>query len=172
MSRIPYLDETDARVSPELLASILARRDGELTELDRLLIHSEPVARGWHAMFGALAGHYTLDIRIREVALVRIGYLTGAKYQLHQHKLIAEQAGFTAEEIAGLASWENSELFDRRERAVLAYTDAMTQSVQVPDGIFSELAHHFEASQIVELTANIAGYNMVARFMEALQLEP
>jgi alkylhydroperoxidase family enzyme len=55
---------------------------------------------------------------------------------------------------------------------VLAYTDAMTKEVHVPDNIFNPLRQHFNDREIVELTATIAAYNLVSRFLEALQIDP
>lgn len=51
---------------------------------------------------------------------------------------------------------------------MLAYTDAMTRDVYVPDVVFSELRRHFDDRGIVELTATIGTYNLVSRFLVAL----
>ena len=61
-------------------------------------------------------------------------------------------------------------MFDARERAVLAYTDAMTRHVQVPEPVFAAVRAEFDDRWLVELTATVAAYNMVSRFLEALQL--
>jgi alkylhydroperoxidase family enzyme len=63
-----------------------------------------------------------------------------------------------------------SPLFDAAERAVLAYTDTMTKEIQVPDELFAEVQKHFDAQEPVELTATVAGYNLVSRFLEAMQV--
>ena len=63
-----------------------------------------------------------------------------------------------------------SPLFDAAERAVLAYTDTMTKEIQVPDELFAEVQKHFDAQELVELTATVAGYNLVSRFLEAMQV--
>jgi alkylhydroperoxidase family enzyme len=65
-----------------------------------------------------------------------------------------------------------SRRFDRRQRAVLAYVDAMTRKIQVPDEIFAEICVWFDHNAIVELTVTIAAYNMVSRFLEALEIHP
>ena len=78
----------------------------------------------------------------------------------------------TLAEIDAVANWRGSVHFTDKEQAVLAYTDAMTDEVQVPDAVFAALRAQFNETEIVELTANIAGYNMVSRFMEALELLP
>ena len=170
--RIALLNGDENTVPAGLLLAIKQRRGGKLKKIDQLLIHSEAVSRGWNSMFGELARNCDLDIRIRELALLRIGILTRAAYEFYQHRLIALDAGISEVELDALSDWSSSPLFDAKERAVLAYTDAMTLTVQVPDEVFDNLRPHFSERQIVELTANIAGYNMVARFMEALALNP
>ena len=54
---------------------------------------------------------------------------------------------------------------------MLDYTESMTRDVHVPDAIFAAVSKHFDARQIVELTATIAGYNLVSRFLEALKVD-
>lgn len=59
---------------------------------------------------------------------------------------------------------------DERQRAVLAYTDAMTIGVKVSDGIFGELKGRFDERGVVEVTATVAAYNCVSRFLVALDV--
>ena len=54
--------------------------------------------------------------------------------------------------------------------AVVHYTDAMTKDVQVPDEIFAKLKRWFGEQEIVEITATIAAYNCVSRFLVALNI--
>jgi alkylhydroperoxidase family enzyme len=79
--------------------------------------------------------------------------------------------GVSQEQIDALPGWQVSKSFDARERAVLAYTDSMTHSIRVPDPIFTEVRRHFDDREVVELTATIAGYNLVSRFLVAMQIE-
>jgi len=76
----------------------------------------------------------------------------------------------TQAQLDALDDWEPSTLFSPVERAVLAYTDAMTRNIQVADEVFDAVREHFAPRQLVELTATIATYNMVSRFLEALQI--
>lgn len=59
---------------------------------------------------------------------------------------------------------------DAQHTAVLAYTDAMTLSVTVPDAVFEQLKQHFSERGIVEITATVAAYNCVSRFLVALDV--
>ena len=61
-------------------------------------------------------------------------------------------------------------MFDFRQRAVLAFTDAMTREIRVSDAVFADVRAHFDERSIVELTATVGAYNMVSRFLEALQI--
>ena len=75
------------------------------------------------------------------------------------------------EQIDALAHWRDSALFDARAHDVLAYAEAMTLQVQVGDELFNAVRRHFDARELVELTATVASYNMVSRFLEALRIE-
>jgi len=74
-------------------------------------------------------------------------------------------------QLDALDAWESSGLFNDREKAVLAYTDAMTRHVQVPEPVFQAARAAMGSDKLmVELTATVAAYNMVSRFLEALQV--
>jgi alkylhydroperoxidase family enzyme len=60
--------------------------------------------------------------------------------------------------------------FDEVERMVLKLTDAMTRDIEVPDELYDRLAGHFGPTELVELVATVAAYNMVSRFLVALRI--
>jgi alkylhydroperoxidase family enzyme len=80
--------------------------------------------------------------------------------------------GLTDAECAEVADWEHSALFTPRERAALAYADAMTREISVPDAVFDTLKAHFNERQIVELTVLVGTYNMQTRVLRALAIDP
>ena len=78
----------------------------------------------------------------------------------------------TDEQLAALASFENSEHFSTLEKTVLRYTEGMTQNpAEVAEPVFEELKRYFNTAQIVELTTMIAFENLRARFNRALHIE-
>ena len=101
---------------------------------------------------------------------MRVAILNGASYEADQHAPIALKEGKTQAQLDALPAWRDSTLFVDVERAVLAYTDAMTRDIRVEPAVFAEIARHFSHRHVVELTATIAAYNMVSRFLEALQV--
>ena len=171
MARLPLIEEQEHPELARLIARIRSER-GRLIDLYKLLLHSPALMEGWLAFFTAIRQKTKLGGRYRELAILRVALLNGAEYEYHAHLPFARKEGASDEQIAALKSWQVSPLFDEVERAVLAYTDAMTQQVQVADELFAEVQKHFNTQELVELTAAIAGYNLVSRFLEAMQVRP
>lgn len=171
MPRIPYLDSTQLTAHTELVDALKKRRPHhELLNLDRILLYSEPVAIGWNALFSQLRQSLHFPDELRELIILRIALVNRAPYEFQQHYPEALKAGVSQAKIDALATWENSTVFDESTLAILSYVDAMTMRIQVSDTIFAELKKHFTHQQIIEITALCAGYNMVSRFLEALQI--
>jgi len=169
MPRIPYIEENDHPELAPLIGRIKAER-GKLLDLYKVLLHSPAVMEGWLSFFTAIRQKTKLGGRYRELAILRVAVINGADYEYKAHLPFALKEGATAEQIAALGFWQVSAQYDEAERAVLAYTDAMTKDIRVPDELFAELKRHFDAQDLVELTATIAGYNLVSRFLEAMQV--
>lgn len=169
MARLPYADAKNPAVAP-LAARISAERSGDVPHLYKMLLNSPPIAEGWLTYLTAVRQKASLPGALRELVIMRIAVLNGAPYEADQHKPIALKLGVTQAQLDALENWQSSGAFDDTQRAVLAYCDTMTKSIQVPDDIFARVKAQFGPEQLVELTATIAAYNMVSRFLEALQI--
>lgn len=175
--RIPYLDDAALRAQdPEAAERIFARRRGQLLNLDRALMHAPAVAQAWNGMFGCLrSGLGAVDGRLRELVILRVAVCNRAYYEWYQHYDVLLAEGGTAAEAAALGDpAAASGLFSVRDRAVLAYVDAMTRRVQVPEPVAAAAQEALggSARALVEVTALCGGYNLVSRFLEALHLTP
>jgi len=169
MARIEYADTEAKNVRP-LAERIVAER-GQMLHIYRMLLHSPAVAEGWLALMTAIRQRCALAGDLRELVIMRIAQLNGANYEAEQHRGYALQEGVSEAQLAELEDWENSTLFSPIQRAVLDYTDNMTLDVKVQEKLFGEVRKHFDKQGIVELTATIASYNMVSRFLVALDVE-
>ena len=172
MARIPYADETGSPEITALAAQIRAERDGKVPNIYRMLLNSPDIARGWLNLLTAVRHKSTLGGRHREIVIIRIAVINGAEYERTIHVPIARKEGMSDAQIAAISGWEHDTVFDDADRAVLAYTDAMTKEVHVPDAVFAAVKKHFDPRKITELTATVAAYNMVSRFLEAMQIDP
>jgi len=172
MARVPLIQEQDHPEFAELIEKFRAGRRGRLINIYRMLLNSPALAESWFNHSNAVRWKTTLDGRLREIVIIRMGHLAKSQYVLRQHvPSLALADGMTLEECDALADWRATTLFSARERAALAYADTMTRDIEVPDTIFAEVARHFDPRQTVELTVLIGTYNMNARVLQALRLD-
>jgi alkylhydroperoxidase family enzyme len=170
----PWTNERAAR-DPKLIDAILSRRRGAFINLDLALLWSEPLARGWNAMLGAVRREFAVSPRLKELAICTVAQVTGAHYEFTHHAPEYVKAGGPEAVLAKLADPDaaaRDPAFSADERLVMRYALAMTRDIKVPDALFGELRARFDDTDLVELTAAIAAYNMVARFLVALEVEP
>ncbi len=168
MARIPYADLTNPEAKP-LVERIVAERGGVL-HLYQMLLHSPPVASGWLNYLTAIRQQSTLPGGLRELVIMRIAVLNGAPYEAEQHAPIALREGVLQVQLDDLDNWQQSKSYDATQRAVLAYTDAMTKDIHVSPEVFAAVKAVMTDRLLVELTATVGAYNMVSRFLEALQI--
>ena len=171
MARVPFIDDIAHPELKPLADRIRAERGGRLFNLYKVLLNNPRIAEGWLSLFTAIRQQSELPGRYRELAIMLIAVINGAEYEYVQHVPFALKAGLTQAQLDGLPDWRGSSLFADADRAVLEYAEVMTRSIQVPDPVFAAVARHFDARQTVELTATIAAYNLVSRFLEALKVD-
>ncbi|HVY58672.1 MAG TPA: carboxymuconolactone decarboxylase family protein [Xanthobacteraceae bacterium] len=172
MTRVALIEEEDHPELAELIGRIRAGRRGGLLNIYKMLLNSPPLAATWLEHVNAVRWKTQLDGRLRELVIIRIAILNRTDYVLNQHvPHLALADGVSEEECAALNDWQASPLFDARERAVLAYTDAMTRDVTVPEAIVAALRPYFDDRRLVELTVLIGTYNMHNRVMRALDVD-
>jgi 4-carboxymuconolactone decarboxylase len=172
MARISYIDEQDHPELADLIGKIRAGRRGSLINVYRLLLHSPALAAIWLEFVSAARFKTALDGRLREIVIVRVAHLNRTAYVFKQHvPQLAAPEGLSDAESAALADWRSAPSFSPRERAALAYADAMTRDIVVPDDVFEALRPHFDERQIVELSVLIGLYNMHTRVFTALGID-
>ncbi|WP_371552266.1 carboxymuconolactone decarboxylase family protein [Streptomyces sp. NBC_00554] len=167
MARLP---ETDG--AGEIAARIRERRGGALHPLDRMLLHSPQLADGWNSLLGAIRQRIALPADIRELVILRVAVLNRAAYEWTAHEPEARRAGLDDAQLTAVREEHAAAhpRLDARQRRVIAYTDAMTRDVHVPEELFDALRADFSEPELVELTATAAAYNMVSRFLVALEI--
>ena len=174
--RIPDWTPTLKAQPQDLVEAIKQRRGGALLNLDKALLWSEPLARGWNVYLKAVRTELPTSRKLRELGICTVALLTGADYEYHHHAPDFLAAGGTQAELDALkaALMDNprapalSTTLGAVEKIVVQYAAQMTLDVKVSDDVFAALRHHLDTTQIVELTSAIATYNMVARFLVAL----
>jgi 4-carboxymuconolactone decarboxylase len=173
MARVSNIEENDHPELAELIGKVRAGRRGTLINVYKLLLHTPPLAACWLDLISTARFKTELDGRLREIVIIRVGYLNRTDYVVKQHvPVLSVPEGVSKQESDALADWQSSSFFDARERAALAYADAMTRDIDVSDSVFDALWPHFSERQIVELTVLIGIYNMHTRVFTALRIDP
>ena len=172
--RLPDWTPEAAPRDAALVEAIRARRGGKLLNLDLALLWSEPLARGWNTYLGAIRRELSVSPRLKELAICAVARETGADYEFDHHWPEYVKAGGDdrlRKRILDVDSAATDTEFNEDERLAIRYATVMTRNVKVPASLFKLLQKRFSTTEIVELTAAIATYNMVARFLVALQVE-
>jgi alkylhydroperoxidase family enzyme len=171
MARIPYFDENAIDADPALIDAIKGGR-GRLINIYKLLLHAPQLASTWFAHINATRDT-KLSGRMRELAIVRMAHNASYEYALRQHvPVLAAREGVTEAECAALKNWQESNMFDDRERAALSYVDAMQNGPTVPDALFDEMKRCFDVRELVELTIVVGTYIMHHRVFRTLGIDP
>lgn len=171
MHRKPRVPPVTPGTRPELsaLETRIRGARGAISPLYSVLLNSPELASGWEQLFTAIRQKTSVPPALRELVILRVAVLNGADYEFEAHVPHALAAGMSREQIDRLRSGDTAG-FSAVEALVVQYTDAMTRDLVVPEALYPQLDRHFDAKTLVELTATIAGYNMVSRFLIALRI--
>ena len=172
---IPY-QPIDLAEPAQLVAAIRKRRGGQFINLDRMLLHSVPIAQGWNHFIGEIRNNLSLDPKLRELAMCGVAVLNGAEYEFFHHAPPFMKAGGTQAQVdtLRLIGQENfpTALFSTLENDAVALTFQMTRNIQVDPDLMKRLQVALGNTDTVELVTVIAAYNMVSRFLIALDVNP
>jgi 4-carboxymuconolactone decarboxylase len=168
MSRIPYFEVEGATGKH---AEFLAKLQPHLN-IYRMLANSENGMKGFVRMGNALLHRCELDPGLRELAILRVGRLSRAAYEVFQHERIAREVGVADEKIAALRDATiEAPAFTDHEKAVLRFADEVVRNVRASDKALKAVEAFLAPGALVELTLTIGYYMMVCRFLETLGVD-
>lgn len=115
-----------------------------------------------------------LDAKLRELIKIRASQINGCAFCLAMHTRDARKIGETDERMHLLAAWREAPVYNARERAALAWVEAITLVTQghVPDEAFEAVRKQFSEKEIVDLTAAAAATNIWNRIAIAFRVPP
>jgi alkylhydroperoxidase family enzyme len=164
------LNEThDLPESHRWLFERMEKRGGILN-IFRALSHSPEALRRFMKFGSYFLDEGKLDPKLRELAILRAGYLCRAPYEVSQHVSFGRRVGLSDSQIRGVAE-PNHALFAPKEMAVLAFAGELTSGARVSDAAYSAVAEFLNDEEIVELILVIGYYNMVSRAQRAVDID-
>jgi len=125
-------------------------------------------------MLGKAVDDSGLDKPLTELLKLRASQLNGCAFCLQFHLNLVRKLGLAQAKIDLLATWREAGVFSARERAALAWTEALTLMAQqhVSDTLYAELQDVFSDTEIAFLTTSVGAINAWNRIAGALQFSP
>ena len=99
-----------------------------------------------------------IDLKLAHLVEFRVSQINGCAYCLDMHWKDAVSHGESEQRLYGLSAWRESPYYDDRERAALAWAEAVTKS-RVPDDVYSEAESQFTDEELIDLTIIITTVN-------------
>jgi alkylhydroperoxidase family enzyme len=166
-TRVPLMpvDEAKAAADEAGVPDYMA----ELSIFQVLLNHPR-LARTFNDMLATMLWHGALDPKLRELVIMRIGWLTACDYEWTQHWRVASRLGVSAEDLLGVRDWPSYQGFGPAERAVLAATDDVVRDGAVSAGSWAACERELQGytTVLIELVTAIGAWRMVASMLHSL----
>lgn len=166
MARVPYLAPAD-----------LAPEDRDLLKrpiaLFRALVNSPNGLRAFSALGGFIRHKSRLDPRLRELAILQVGWIARAPYEWSHHIKLGREFGVTDADIRALIddTAGRATALDEPARLVLRAAREMTEHGEMDEATFAALGRHLDTERLVDLTLTIAFYNAVVRVLATLRID-
>jgi AhpD family alkylhydroperoxidase len=169
--RVPLVEPGTRPELAEIEASIRAERGGEIVVLYQALLNSPSIASGWEKMLTAVRNRTLIPADLRELVILRVAVLNRADFEFDAHAPHARRAGMSDAKIEAVRQWPDTRaLYSDDEQLVLELTDRMTREIEVPEALMDRVRKRFDARGVVEIVTTVAAYNMVSRFLVALNI--
>jgi alkylhydroperoxidase family enzyme len=166
--RVPMVSAERAREIGETLGMPARRTQSEAF---RVVANNPGVARVAFSQLMQLLENNKFDIRLRELMIMRIGWVTGSAYEWTNHWRVATTAGVPPEDILAVRDWQKSDRLNAADRAVLAATDECLAGKSISDAVWAEVAKHVtDPGEQVEFIVAMGNWLMFSMLFRNLRI--
>ena len=137
----------------------------------RVLLRHPQVAGAVQGLLTTLLGG-ELDARLRELVILRLGWVTASEYEWSQHWRVARYVGLTDAEIVAVRDWRGAaDVFDAADRAVLAAVDDTCAHGTITAGTWEEVCRALPSdAERIELVTAIGAWRMISSVARSLEI--
>ena len=163
-------------LAPEEQAKAIARTIGAPEAMAtrnafRTLANSPTMAEGVFTHLTTLLNKNTFETRLRELSIMRIGWVTGSEYEWTQHWRVAAAAGVPEEDILAVRDWQNADGLTDADRTILQATDEMLDGGKISDATWAKCCQHLPTdAERVEMVVCIANWIMFSNLLRTLEI--
>ena len=167
-ARVPMVSLERARELGEAMGMPARRTQSEAF---RVMANNPGVARVAYGQLIQLLENNKFDTRLRELMIMRIGWVTGSAYEWTQHWRVATTAGIPPEDILAVRDWRNSERLTQADKAILAATDECLAGNSISDAAWAEVTKHVtDPGQQVEFVIAMGNWMMFSLLFRNLRI--
>ena len=159
--RIQPVRDEDATEAQRLVLDPLRRPDGEVLNIFRTLVVHPDLTRRWLVFGNHVLGKSTLSPRLRELVILRTGWLSGSDYEWGQHVLIARDEGVSDEEIKRVKEGPDAHGWNPDDRAALHAVDELHRDQEIGDETWTSLRESFGEQQCLDIIFTVGQYVLV-----------
>ena len=166
MARLPYLEPD--QVAPEY-RDMLKRN----TNLHKLLVNSPDMARAFNGLGNYIRFKSKLDPRLREMAILQVGWLEKSEYEFTHHVKIGKEFGVTDDDIKALIDETAGKptALEPLAKAILRGAREMTRDIGMSEATFAEIRQHLSDEHMTDLVLTIAFYCAVVRVLATMKID-
>lgn len=138
----------------------------------QILLHNPTVASALNGMLHGLLWKGTLDARLRELVIMRLGWATGSVYEWTQHWRVAVQLGIDEADLVAVRDWRSSDRFGPVEQAVLAATDETMETGTISGATWEACSRALggDPALLVELVTAIGNWRLFSALLRSLEV--
>jgi len=166
MARIPYPDMSAADPAVQETYEKLPPLN-----IFRMMGHSGRMLEKFIGLGNQILMYSKLDPILREIAIVRVGVLSKASYEVYQHENISRKLGMSEEKIAAIHEGPDAQAFNALEAKIMRFTDDVVLNVRPGDATFKPLEEALSYQELQELVITIGFYMTASRFLETFDVD-
>ncbi len=169
--RMNPLPESEWSEEQQELAAPLKDQYGFVFNVMTTLMRNMPLLTKWNHLAGHLMVTSSLEPRLREMVIMRVGLLTDCEYEWGQHVLMSASAGLTPDDHSRIKLGAIAPGWSEVEMAVLLVADELVRDTMISDETWGQVSEHLNDQQLTDLIFTIGQYNMLAMALNSLGVQ-
>lgn len=165
--RVPPVTDVEATPAQRELLDAVRGADGGVLNIFRTLATHPDLARRWLVFGTHVLAQSTLPPRVRELVILRVGWLCRSDYEWGQHVLIAREVGVTDDEIRQLKLGPGAGAWSDAERSAIQAADELHERQEIGDDTWRALCEHYDEQQRIDLVFAVGQYVLVSMALNA-----
>lgn len=169
--RIAPLPESELTEEQRKLVAPMKQRYGIVFNVLKTLMRNMNLLNSWNGFAAHIMTNSTLDARLREMLIMRVGWLTQSDYEWGQHVLMSGPAGLTHADHLRIKEGPGAAGWNELEKTLLQAADELIADAFIQDATWNVLTRHLNTQQIMDAVFTVGQYNMLAMALNSMGVQ-